>query len=92
MELFQKKPLTIDDINYEIRILYNESTINVVAFLNDYPANGYRHQIQIPRNCNIQAILRSNVVGGLVEISQNDIIEKKAEILSKLIHDSMKNN
>ena len=27
MELFQKKTFTSNDINYEIRVLYNESTI-----------------------------------------------------------------
>jgi hypothetical protein len=45
MRLFKKIPITFEGKDYEIRVLYEDTTISVIAFLNNYPANGYRHQI-----------------------------------------------
>ena len=53
MELFDSIPYTFEKIDFEIRIYYDDVTINVVAFLNGYPANGYRYQVKIPKKyCN----------------------------------------
>jgi len=41
MILFEKIPMTYGDKDYEIRVLYDDATINVVAFHNNYPANGF---------------------------------------------------
>ena len=78
MKLFKKIPMIFEDKNYEIRILYDETTINVVAFHNNYPANGYRHQIIIPKKCNIRKLLEKHPVNELVEISKSDISQNIA--------------
>jgi hypothetical protein len=85
MRLFKKVPITFEGKDYEIRVLYEDTTISVIAFLNNYPANGYRHQIQLPKNCDVEKVLEQGFVDELVEMSKNDIIEKRWEKLSKVI-------
>ena len=77
MEVFKKTPLTWNNENYEIRVLYEDSLINVLAFFENHPANGFRHQIRLPKNCDVQEILRHDIVGELVEISKKEIVENK---------------
>ncbi len=90
MILYKKYPMTFEEKDYEIRLLYDSTAINVVAFLNNHPANGYRHQVKIPKEFDVKGILEMNVVKDLVEMSKNDIIEKRWEILLKIMHESKK--
>ena len=85
MILFKKIPMTFEGKEYEIRVLYDNNTINVVAFLNNYPANGFRHQIKLPKKCNIKGVLERDASTELVEISKNDIRQKRWEKLTKVI-------
>ena len=85
MILFKKIPTKIEKKDYEIRILYDETTVNVVAFLNSYPANGFRHQIPIPKKFEVKKALKADAVKELVEMSKNDIIEKRWERLLKTL-------
>ena len=64
-------------------MLYDNTTINVVAFLNNFPVNGFRHQVKITKNFDIKKMLEMDAVKDLVEISKNDIIEKRWEKLLK---------
>ena len=45
MRLFRKELLTFEKKTYEIRVYYSDTIINVVTFLNNFPANGFRHQL-----------------------------------------------
>ena len=83
MLLFNKISMTFNKKDFEIRVLYNDTTINVVAFLNNHPANGFRYQIQIPKQIDIKEILETDAVKELVKKSQSDIIEKRWEKLLK---------
>ena len=83
MELYKITPLKWNNENYEIRVLYDDSLINVLAFHNNHPANGFRHQIRLQTNCNVQEILKQNIVGELVEISKNEIVENRWGKISK---------
>ena len=85
MILFKKVPMKIEEKEYEIRVLYDESVINVVAFLNNHPVNGYRRQIIIPKKADSNALLEKGVVSDLIESAKNDLIEQKWENLMKLI-------
>jgi hypothetical protein len=85
MKLFNKIPMSFDGKDYEIRVLYDDTVINVVAFLDNHPANGYRHQVQLPKKCNVRGVLEQNIVEELVEMSKKDILEKKWEKLSQII-------
>ena len=38
MELFKKTPMTFDGEDYEIRVLYDDTLINVVAFQENHPS------------------------------------------------------
>ncbi len=79
MKLFKKIPISIEEKDYEIRVLYDDTVINVVAFLDNHPANGYRHQIKLPNKCNVLEVLEQNIAGKLIEMTKNDIIEKRWE-------------
>ena len=91
MRLFRKEPMTFEEKTYEIRVYYSDNIINVVTFLNNYPANGFRHQIQLPRKCNIEGVLKEAMLDELIEMSKKDIIEKRGERLSMIIQKNLKN-
>lgn len=92
MILYKKYPVKFEEKNYEIRVLYDDTTVNVVTFLNNYPVNGFRHQIKIPKRFDTERILEMDAVNELVDISKNDIIEKRWEKLLKVIHKNEKIN
>jgi hypothetical protein len=92
MELFKKIPMRFEEKEYEIRVLYDDTTINVVAFFNNHPVNGYRHQVKLPQKCNVQELLENYSANELIETSKNDIFEKRWEKLSKIIHEHMTDN
>lgn len=71
--------MTCEGRNYEIRVLYDDSVINVVAFLNNHPANGFRHQVKISKQVDIKGVLETDLAEELVEICKYDIIGKKWE-------------
>lgn len=77
MDLHKKTPLTWNNENYEIRVLYNPSLINVLAFHKNHPANGFRHQIKLQKGCNVQEFLKQDILDELIEICKNVIFEKK---------------
>lgn len=79
MEFFNSVPFLFEGENFEIRIFYDAITINVVAFLNGYPVNGYRYQVKIPKGCDVKRVLEDYPVPELIETCKNDIKEKKWE-------------
>ena len=85
MKLYEKIPVKFEGKDYEIRVLYDDTTINVVAFLNNHPANGFRHQIQFPKKFDGETIVTSEAVKGLVELSKKDVLEKKWETFMETI-------
>ncbi|MBC8465891.1 hypothetical protein H8D57_02595 [bacterium] len=88
MEYFKSIPYLLDGEDFDIRIFYETTTINVVAFLNGYPANGYRYQVQIPKGCNAKKVLGNYPVPELIETCKNDIKEKKWAKLQKAIQEA----
>ena len=88
MELFDSIPFSFENDNFEIRIFYDAITINVVAFLSTYPANGYRYQVKIPKGSDVKKVLENYPVPELVETCKNDIKEKKWDKLQKIIQEN----
>ena len=81
MKLLKRIPFSFEEKNYEIRILYGDNTINVVAFCNNYPVNGFRHHIRISKNGNPEKLLNTEILKELVDITKNEVIEKRWEKL-----------
>ena len=75
MELYKKIPFEHDEKSYEIQIHYHENLINIGAFLNNYPANGFRYQIQIPKKVEIQKILDEKHLRIFIDRTKKDIEE-----------------
>ena len=85
MKFYSKTPITFEEKTYEIRVYYSDTLINIVSFLNNYPANGFRHQIQLPPKSNVESILNDAMIDELVEMSKKDITAKRGDQLSKII-------
>lgn len=80
MKLHKKIPWEYQKQLYEIRILHDKNLINIVLFRNNYPANGFRYQIQLPKKTHIP---NRDVYEHLIEYAKNDVIERRWEKLKK---------
>ena len=85
MELFNKISYRCEDEDYEIRILYDGSLINVVAFRDNHPVNGFRYMVKLPKKLDALTILQKNPLGELVETAKRDIREKRWEALMSTV-------
>ena len=81
MLLYKKVLYSFAERDYEIKVFYDNNTINIVAFKNHYPANGFRHQIKISKNLVIKEILQQKVIDEFIGICKRDISEKRWERL-----------
>ena len=88
MILYKKHPMTFEEKKYEIRVLYDDTTINVVTFFNNHPANGFRHQVKIKKGFDVEGILEMKAVNNLIEMSKNDIIEKRWDTFLKILDEN----
>lgn len=89
MQLLKKVPLTYQNKDYEIQVLFEDGMINSVVFHDNHPANGYRHRILLPKNCNVKKMASTEIVDELIEISKSDIIERRGDKLTKIIRENM---
>lgn len=81
MILHKEIPFSFEEKDYKIKVFYEENLINIVAFRKNYPANGFRHQIQIPKSVSTEKILESDAVKDYVELCKKDISAKRWERL-----------
>ena len=84
MILYKKVSFSFEEKDYDIKVFYDDKTINIVAFRNNYPANGLRHQIKISKSIPIEEILKQEVIDELIEICKKDISEKRWERLTAI--------
>ncbi len=84
MILYKKVSFSFEEKDYDIKVFYDDKTINIVAFRNNYPANGLRHQIKISKSIPIEEILKQKVIDELIEICKKDISEKRWERLTAI--------
>jgi len=83
MKLFEKIPFTYEDKHYEVRVLYDDEIINIATFSNNYPVNGFRYQIKIPKKVAVEKLLNLENFKNFIEMSKIDIIEHRWEKFSK---------
>jgi len=81
MLLYKKVPYSFAERDYEIKVFYDNNSINIVTFKNHYPANGFRHQIKISKNLVMKEMLQQKVIDEFIEICKRDISEKRWERL-----------
>ncbi len=84
----ERYPFSFEGKDYEIRVLYNDTAVNVAAFHRGYPTNGFRHQILLPKDTDIQVILKKEAARDLVEMSKQDIREKRWDRISRIFETS----
>ena len=85
MKLYKTIPVKGKEQEYEIRIFHEPGLINVVAFCNNYPANGYRHQIRLPKGCDVLGALESDIADELVATAAQDIAEARWDKIAPTI-------
>ena len=71
MKLLKNIPFDFENKKYEIRILFGDNTINIAAFQNNYPANGFRRQIKLTKNSTPEKALGSKRVSIKVSTTWN---------------------
>tara|TARA_Y100000780_G_C13396921_1_gene306481 strand:+ start:26 stop:193 length:168 start_codon:yes stop_codon:yes gene_type:complete len=54
MELFEKNPMSFEGENYEIRVLDDDQSVNVVSFRNNHLANCFKHQLKRPKDFDLK--------------------------------------
>jgi len=84
MVLYKKVPFSFEEKNYEIKVFYDDKIINIVTFKNNYPANGFRHQIKASKNLPVEKILKQKVIDESIEICKKEISEKRWERLTTI--------
>ena len=84
MELYKKIPFKFENNLYEIRILHQDNLINIGAFLNNYPANGFRYQIQIPKHVEINKLLDEEHLYEFIDLAKRDITENRWKYFTDL--------
>ena len=88
MELYKVTPVEFEGKKFEVKVLHGGNVINVVAFLNHYPADGYRHQLVLPKNCDVVKMLDSEAVSDLLDLTIAEIKEGKVEKLTKAMNEN----
>ncbi len=66
MKLLKKIPFACNDQEYEVRILQGDNLLNIAVFSNNHPANGFRHQILLPKRADPGKLLKSDVLKDIV--------------------------
>ncbi len=84
MILYKKVPFSFEEKNYEIKVFYDDKIINIVTFKNNYPANGFGHQIKTSKNLPVEKILKQKVIDESIEICKKEISEKRWERLTAI--------
>ena len=85
MKLMKKIPFEHKSNQYEIRVLSENYTINTVVFHSNYPVNGYRYQIQIPKKTDPERIVNSELFSETVSQAKQDITENRWEKLKEIL-------
>jgi len=89
MQLFKKTAFEYDGKNYEVCIYFEDNLINILTFQNNYPANGFRYQVQIPQNAKIEKILVEENFSSFIDLAKNDIIENRWQKFTNLFSQSI---
>ena len=86
MELFKTIEMEHEGRRYEIRVYFDERVVNVVAFRDHRPANGYRLQVQIPKGRDARDVLHRYPMDELTEacrrLMEGDTWPRAAEAIN----------
>ena len=83
MELYKKIPWQHNSLEYEIRIMFSDKLINILAFKDNYPQSGFRYQVQVPKSNDVKKILETADFTHIVEAVKDDIREDRWDKLLK---------
>ena len=81
MILFKKIPFSFEENSFEVRVYYDDKKINLLVFRDNYPVNGFRHKINIPKKNSPESFLNNSVIEELVQVAKQDVREKRWERL-----------
>jgi len=85
MKLLKTIPFSCDDTSYEVRILLDNTIINIVVFQGSHPATQYRHHVLIPKTADPAKIIETDAFDETVALARQDIEEKRWERLRAVL-------
>ena len=86
MELYKKIPFTFEGNDYEIRLMFDDRVINIVTFRNNYPHNGFRYHVKIPKNVDTKKLLKIEPFPHFIEMAKEDVIKKRWDRIMEKIY------
>jgi len=63
--------------------MFSDRLINILAFKDNYPLNGFRYQIQMTKNSDVKRLLKAEDFDHIVDIVKDDIKEDRWNRLLK---------
>lgn len=79
MFLFKSIPFSVEKKDYEVKVFYNDTLVNILVFHNKYPANGFRRHGNLPGNHSVESLLNGEAVEEIVEEARQDTVERMWE-------------
>jgi hypothetical protein len=77
MECYKQIPFQAHGRDYEIRVLHEDQMINIAAFLDHRPANGFRYRLMVPKTIGVDEVLKQENYLHLVEYAKDDIAQNR---------------
>jgi hypothetical protein len=90
MNLHKSIPLDFAGTHYEIRVYYDDREINVLAFKDKRPVNGFRHIAKLPKRVDPEKFLNKYLPSELIDACKADITENKWEPVAKALAEAGK--
>lgn len=84
MKLLKTLPFEHESEAYEIRVLQGDNLINTVVFRGNYPANGFRYHIQLPKSASPEMIIESELFAATLAQARQDVVDKRWEKVKTL--------
>ncbi len=78
-------PWEFEKTKYDIRIYYDKNIISIVVFKENRPANGFRYQIQVPKNIKIEKVLNSDRYSHLIGYCKQDVVDGRWNLSGLMI-------
>lgn len=79
---------TVGSKEYEIRVEFKERELEVRAFHNGQPANGYSYHVTLETAHDLNVLAGQDAVKELVAIAKNDVTEQRYEKLIQALKGS----
>ena len=79
MSAYQVTPFQHDGKEYEIRVNSDGLAVQIRAFLDGVPANGYIYQVNLTTAFDLKKIIGMDAIKDLIDMAKEDVKQKRWE-------------